>query len=240
MKRSKIYVLQIVICITGCGGGNQYKPDPYSPLQWYLNGSPDDPKVVGIHLPPDLPYNGAGVLVAIVDNGMDLNHEDLSENIGNGNFSYLPFEYGFSDSDHGTAVAGIIAAVERNGLGGRGIASSAQIVSFNAMRAPSVANIADALKRDLDRVCISNNSWGDFNSWGEPLQLKPEFEGALIEGVRKGSDGKGIVYIFSAGNGALIDSKGVPSDNVNYSGLVNNQYTLPICAIDKFGKKTVY
>ena len=137
-------------------------------------------------------------------------------------------------------MAGIIAGIEGNGLGGIGIAPQVKIISFNAMRAPSTANIADALKRDLGQVSISNNSWGDFNSWGEPLALKSDIENSLQEGTTKGRNGKGIVYIFSAGNGASIDNNGIPSDNVNYSGLVNNYYTLPICAVDSTGKKTVY
>lgn len=180
------------------------------------------------------------MLVSIVDNGLDLLHEDLAENIAWGNFSYLPFEYGFSNADHGTAVAGIIAASESNGFGARGIAPGANLVAYNALRAPSTDNIADALVRGIDRVSISNNSWGDFNSWGEPLHLKPQIETSLATGTTQGRGGLGIVYIFSAGNGAVIDTNGIPSDNVNYSGLVNNRYTLPVCAVDEHGKKANY
>ena len=94
--------------------------------------------------------------------------------------------------------------------------------------------------RGIDRVGVSNNSWGDFNSWGEPLHLKPQIEASLARGTSEGRAGRGVVYVFSAGNGAVVDSNGVPSDNVNYSGLVNNRYTLPVCAVDEHGKKTIY
>jgi len=103
-----------------------------------------------------------------------------------------------------------------------------------------MGNIADALVREKNRVSISNNSWGDFNSCGEPLGLRSVIESALQDGTRTGRNGKGIVYIFSAGNGATVDANGIPSDNVNYSGLVNNQYTIPVCALDSFGKKAGY
>ena len=167
-------------------------------------------------------------------------NEDLADNITWGNFSYLPSEYDFSIADHGTAVAGIIVASEFNGHGGRGVAPGASLVAYNALRAPSTDNIADALIRGIDRVSISNNSWGDFNSWGEPLHLKQKIESSLAKGTSEGRSGLGIVYVFSAGNGAVIDSNGIPSDNVNYSGLVNNRYTLPICAVDEHGKRTRY
>lgn len=196
--------------------------------------------MVGINLPSHFAYRGRGVVVAVVDNGVDLDHEDLAANITWGNHSYLPAGYGFSSADHGTAVAGIIAAVDGNGLGGRGVAPGARIVAYNALRAPSTENIGDALIRGMDRVSVSNNSWGDFNSWGEPLHLKPAIESALSLGTSRGRNGLGVVYVFSAGNGAAVDANGIPSDNVNYSGLVNNRYTLPVCAVDSNGKKTAY
>jgi len=227
------------LAICGCCGGGG-TPDPDAGRQWYLYGDDSDPSIVSINLPKNGLYRGQGVLVSIVDNGLDLEHEDLAENITWGNFSYLPSEYGFSNADHGTAVAGIIVASEFNGHGGRGVAPGAKLVAYNALRAPSTENIASALVRGIDRVSVSNNSWGDFNSWGEPLHLKPQIEASLARGTSEGRAGRGVVYVFSAGNGAVIDSNGVPSDNVNYSGLVNNRYTLPVCAVDEHGKKTNY
>lgn len=223
-----------------CGGGGGGTPDPDAGRQWYLHGIDSESDIVSINLPTGTPYRGHGVLVAVVDNGIDLEHQDLIGNIVSGNHSYLPAEYGFSNADHGTAVAGIIAASEDNGLGGRGVAPGASLVAYNALRAPATDNIADALVRGMDRVSVSNNSWGDFNSWGEPLHLKPQLETALARGTREGRGGLGVIYVFSAGNGAVIDANGVPSDNVNYSGLVNNRYTLPICAVDQRGKKASY
>lgn len=242
-------ILIVIFCtgcmlfeLAGCGSdtSSSYQEDPLAKEQWYLTGDPSDSAVVHINLPTPSRYTGKGVIVAVVDNGIDLNHEDLAANIEWGNFSYLPSDYDFSNADHGTAVAGIIAAVAGNGIGIRGIASGAKLLSFNAIRTPSMDNIADALVREKNRVSISNNSWGDFNSWGEPLGLRSVIESALQEGTRTGRNGKGIVYIFSAGNGATVDANGIPSDNVNYSGLVNNQYTIPVCALDPYGKKAGY
>lgn len=235
----RLYAVAACLAISACGGG-EATPDPEVGKQWYLHGVESDPTVVSINLSRNSPYRGSGVLIAIVDNGMDLEHEDLFANISWGNFSYLTAEYGFSNADHGTAVAGIIAAASDNGIGGRGVAPGASIIAYNAMRVPATENIADALVRGLSRVSVSNNSWGDFNSWGEPLHLKYQIEAALAKGTSEGRGGLGVVYVFAAGNGAVIDSNGIPSDNVNYSGLVNNQYTLPICAVDQHGKKTAY
>lgn len=237
-RKNATYSVALLL-LSACGGSN-FVPDPDTGKQWYLYKNEKNPSLVSINLPIDSAYSGNGVLVAVVDNGVDIDHEDLARNVVFGNFSYLPQDYGFTNADHGTAVAGIIAAVEGNGIGGRGVAPGASIVAFNALRTPSLDNVADALSRDIDRVSVSNNSWGDFNSWGEPIWLRESIRSALAKGTALGRNGLGIVYVFSAGNGALVDNKGIPSDNVNYSGLVNNYFTLPICAVDQHGIKTNY
>ncbi len=227
-----------LVFLVSCGGSD-YEIDPLAAEQWYLSGSARDADVVHINLNQPW-YKGRGVLVATVDNGIDVFHEDLQANIGKGSYSYLPEEYGFSQAaDHGTATAGIIAAVEGNGKGIKGIAPQARIIGFNALRLATVSNLADALVREKEHVWISNNSWGDINSWGEPLALKSLIRDALIDGVTDGRNGRGIVYVFAAGNGDGVVND-LPIDNVNYSGLVNNRYTIPVCAIDEYGKKAVY
>ena len=243
MNRATLLIILPSAIAAGCGGGDETASrnnDPLQSYQWYLFGDASRPDIVSVNLPANSRFTGRGVLVSIVDNGVDLDHEDLRNNITYGNHSYLPEDYDFSNADHGTAVAGLIAAEWGNGAGGRGVAPDARLVAFNAVRTPAIENLADALQRDIWRVDISNNSWGDFNSWGEPLALHAPVELALQKGVNQGRSGRGIVYVFSAGNGATLDPNGIPSDNINYSGLVNNYYTLPIGAVDSFGKKTSY
>lgn len=241
MKQLWISLL-LALFLYGCNSEdtqNDYAEDPLRKDQWYISGVNSEADIEHINL-NQTHYSGRGVLISLVDNGIDISHEDLKPNIGIGNYSYLPKEYNFEEkSDHGTACAGIIAAVEGNGKGIRGIAPSAKIIGFNALRLATISNLADALIREKSRVWISNNSWGDINSWGEPLALKKLMEDALIEGVSKGRDGKGIIYVFAAGNGDNIVND-LPIDNVNYSGLVNNRYTVPVCAVDEYGKRAFY
>jgi len=246
--KSVIAILLLFI-LAGCNSdytGEKYKKDPLAKDQWYLDGSEYGYVDINLKNVPkystlvdDEPYKGDGVLVAIVDNGIDIYHEDLKTNIGNGSYSYLPKDYNFTNANHGTCCAGIIAAVEGNGIGIRGIAPHAKIIGYNALKAPSISNIADAFVRNKDRVWISSNSWGDFNSWGEPFKLRSLERAALEDGVKHGREGKGIVYVFSAGNGSSSDDV-IATDNVNYSGLVNNRFTIPVGAVDEYGKKAYY
>jgi subtilisin family serine protease len=96
--------------------------DPYRPLQRNL----DLMDVAGAHAWS----RGEGVRVAVIDTGVDASHPDLAgrvvkqENFVDGSSS--------SRDRHGTAVAGIIAAVENNSQGIVGIAPAARL---HAMRA---------------------------------------------------------------------------------------------------------
>jgi subtilisin family serine protease len=175
----------------------------------------------------------------LVDDGVDIFHEDLIANFGDDNFSYTPETLPYP-GQHGTACAGIIAAEEGNGIGGRGVAPQAHLVSFNAVKAPAIANLADALQRDAPNVWVSNNSWGDFNAWGDPFKLRSAIEASLEIGIAKGRHGLGTVYVFSAGNGAILDGSKAPADNVNLSGYVNNRFTIPVCAVGADGKRSYY
>jgi len=75
---------------------------------------------------------GAGVVVAVVDSGVDFAHEDLVGNLLPG-FDVIDNDADPTDtSGHGTHVAGTIAALRNNGLGGSGIAPSAQILPVRA------------------------------------------------------------------------------------------------------------
>ncbi len=74
---------------------------------------------------------GAGVVIGLVDSGVDLDHEDLADNI-------LPGGWDFGDDDddpgdelgHGTQVCGVMAAVQNNGLGISGVAPECQNTPF--------------------------------------------------------------------------------------------------------------
>ena len=116
--------------------------------QWHLlntgqeTGIPDLPPLYGVagedlNVVPawNLGVTGDGVLVAVIDSGVQLFHPDLSGNFsptlrynaifGTNNVGPDLFD---PDSSHGTAVAGIIGAVENNGLGGTGVAPGATLV----------------------------------------------------------------------------------------------------------------
>ncbi|HEY3784950.1 MAG TPA: S8 family serine peptidase [Steroidobacteraceae bacterium] len=75
---------------------------------------------------------GQGVRIGLIDTGVDTSHPDLRERIA-GTHSYInPSHAGPGYYRHGTAMAGLIAAVANNHIGMVGIAPLAQIEVFEA------------------------------------------------------------------------------------------------------------
>lgn len=92
---------------------------------------------------------GDGVRVAVLDDGIDVDHVDLDRNI----VEDLIFpglveldndeDEGLGPNGHGTAVAGVIAA-EKNNIGSHGVAFDADIVSIDVFAVPDDTTNATA------------------------------------------------------------------------------------------------
>ena len=202
--------------------------DPLYGCQWHLNnygqfsnGAGQDIRVEEVW--PT--YTGSGINVAVVDHGMHYRHEDLTDNVlttFNHNYDpgqtdiYHPYE------NHGTAVAGLIAAKD-NSLGMRGVAPEAKIYGYNLLEELTHANIANAMSRNAATTAISNNSWGPEDS-ARPEPVTELWETAVKYGVTTGYGGIGVFYAFAAGNGG-------DSDYSTLSELVNFYAVTAVCAV---------
>src|SRR3982750_2566735 len=71
---------------------------------------------------------GAGVVVAVVDSGVDLQHVDLRDHILPGPAFGAAGAVAQDETGPGTPVAGIIAASAGNGVGVQGVAPQAMIL----------------------------------------------------------------------------------------------------------------
>ena len=106
--------------------------DPYRPQQWHLDR-------LGLDGTRDVP-TGEGVVVAIVDSGVDLDHPDLDAAIlrdAAGNVVGRDWIDGddvpADEFGHGTMVAGVVAAAAGNGVGGVGVAPNARIMPLRVL-----------------------------------------------------------------------------------------------------------
>ena len=225
--------------ISDCSGISTTISDPLYGCQWHLNNSGQlggtDGEDINVEEVWDAGEHGAGISVAVVDNGMDYEHEDLTDNvITSQNYDYITTGSDIFDTrySHGTAVAGVVAARD-NTLGVRGVAPRASIYGYNLLRSLTDLNRGDAMTRNMATTAVSNNSWG----WpeGPGLDASPSiWESAVETGITTGYRGKGVFYVWAAGNGAL---KG---DNSNLDGYANHYGVTAVCAVNDQGVRSIY
>lgn len=239
--------------------------DTYLSLQWHLEntgplpGYPSMKAGEDLHVKPvwNAGLRGEGIRVAVLDDGLEVTHEDLWPNIVTGSRNYrteagmfglsvtsggkVAGLEGFpmpcsSDDTHGTSVAGLIAARDGNGTGVSGVAPRAQLVGFNILASNFVADTLDALSHDLDRNHVYNNSWGatDNGHLATPEPNWSSYNDTLRNGLKSGRNGLGAIYVFSGGNGAIQTDYSSLDGGVSAMGIVN------VCATNAMGKRAPY
>lgn len=193
-------------------GGQWYLKSVHAEEAWHLStGSPD-------------------TVVAVIDDGCDLNHPDLRDHLLPGRDviskdddpSYLPHESG---NEHGTSCAGIVSASTDNGVG---IAGACPDCRVRCVRLLPGASELVPVSADIDAFqfvlssgsAVASNSWGFKNAMPVP--------GALATAIKaletQGRGGLGTVVVFAAGNDAAeIHSNELQAiENVLNVGAVNN------------------
>lgn len=204
--------------------------DPFLSRQWhYYNDGTASSALSGcdINVYPVWTSYTTGrsdVIVSVVDGGVDWSHEDLSANMwhnpeqhGNGQYGYnfCRNNYSVTADDHGTHVAGTIAAVNNNGVGLCGIAGGNAETGAEGIRIMSCqifegedgsGSGASAIKWGADHgAVISQNSWGYKTLETTPqsvisaVDYFTKYAGFDENGQQVGPMAGGLV-IFAAGN----------------------------------------
>jgi VCBS repeat-containing protein len=216
------------------GESNPYD-DPLYIDQWHLTMIGDIQTIWN-------EYTGSGVSVGIYDNGIEYTHPDLAANYDASKHVIVndevldPAPSSVVTAEHGTAVAGVIAAVD-NDIGGVGIAFGASITGVNIFGGPADINGADVsgFSQAVNQAWtfdIINNSWGtvpNFNNETAPSMLAAlaGFETA----VQTGRGRLGTIVIKAAGN----DWDSSQGDFLNAS-----RYTITVAAHDQDGDASWY
>lgn len=158
--------------------------------QWHLN--PSHQPSMGVYNVWNKGYTGKGVTVAIVDDGIQVNHTDLSRNYN----ASLSYDIIYDDPDpshvlqedgHGTNCAGLVAAVKNDQcvVGTAYEASIAAIRLLDPNDGFKDSDAALALVYKLQNIDIYSNSWGykvvdNFDHSLNPLQ-----ETAFEQGIKR-------------------------------------------------------
>jgi subtilisin family serine protease len=189
---------------------------------------------------------GDGVVVAVIDTGVDYNHPDLADNIWTnpneiaGNFfdddgnGFIDDFHGWNffnntndpldDNGHGTHVAGTIAAEGNNGIGAIGVAWHAKIMPLKGFDSSGTGfdfTLAPAI------MYAANNGADVINaSWDAISNLQVFGNSQTIEEAIQYAASLGVVFVASAGNSS--------QDAMNFFP-ANSPEAITVASSDPFG-----
>jgi len=212
-----------------------YTNDQYYSEQWSLKNTGQNGGTIDADMDVDeawtITTGRDDIRVAVIDEGVDLTHPDLINNLvsgfdatGNGT-NGGPIGI---DDWHGTACAGIIGAEGNNAIGVAGVAYDCSIIpisidvtttGFDPIEAAAAINWA----WNEGQADILSNSWGD-------VPPSPYIDAAISNAVTMGRNGLGSVVLFSSGN--------YGTSTITYPS--NNQNVITVGATYNTDIRTIY
>lgn len=235
-------VLRLISKISEYEGVNWCEPSKLSKLvfdntyyeqQYYLKNTGQNGETVGYDINVEPAWNitegSEDVIVAVIDNGVDKNHEDMGNRVLNGYTigDTLGIGIPLNDYDaHGMSCAGIIAA-SNNSIGIRGIASNVNILPIN-IGAGSNISVTDEDVADAIRWAYQNDADILSCSWHINHPPSPYLISTISNARSLGRNGKGTIVVFASGNGYETDSVYYPArlDGVIAVGAIKGDGTI--------------
>lgn len=173
-----------------------------------LAATPNDPLYPNLyHLPKmnvptawDRSTGSTSVIVAVVDSGVDYNHEDIRDNMWHGPNGEVGYDFGDNDSDpmdsvgHGTHMAGVIGSVGNNSIGTTGINWRVRIMAVKVLGVNTVTSPASTIASGI--IYAADNGAKVINmSFGTP----GVYSQTIVDAINYAYN-KGAVLVASSGN----------------------------------------
>lgn len=164
--------------------------DPRRAEQW---------AVEQLDLPAIWPHaSGVGVVVAVVDTGVDLDHPDLAGKLVAG-IDLVDGDDRPDDSNgHGTHVAGIVAATTGNGVGVSGVAPGAKIMPVRVLGDDGVGDDA-TIAEGIDWAVANGADVVNLSLGMSGVVARLAKGGPLNPAIRR-AEAAGVVVVAAAGN----------------------------------------
>ncbi|MCX5827578.1 MAG: autotransporter domain-containing protein [Deltaproteobacteria bacterium] len=208
-------------------------------------------------------YTGRGVVIGIVDDGVNGTHEDLKDNYLPGlskNFSQDPTLAAQAQGpvqggdNHGTAVAGVAAARGGNSIGGTGAAPFAGIAGlrlrlgnafvgdpaitwddyYDAYLWKSGLNSTTLAIESKPEIQIKNHSYGSNTPFEEGTDR--------LKDILKATSDNGMIHVFAAGNARNKDNGKTEAscEDANKDFSTTSPYVITVAALGSNSKYASY
>jgi subtilisin family serine protease len=189
--------------------------DPLFSKQWHLQNTGSTGAIAGADMKVASAWDiqqmaDTNITIAVLDQGIDLTHPDLRIVPGWNFFTNTndPSPANATDN-HGTAVAGIAAAIGNNNIGVAGVAAGAKIMPLKILddnNDLSNSEIASAIRWAWQNGAdILNNSWSSRTTIPSSV-----LNDAISEASTRGRNGKGCLVLCSSGNsGRFFNTRGI-------------------------------
>lgn len=209
--------------------GQRFTPnDPRFAEQWQLKNTGQNGGTAGADVGAEEAWEmtfGAGVRVAVIDNGFDVDHEDLAaavspvsgffRGVPGGTATFVQGAAGMPDSNHGTFCAGIVGARRDNGSGGCGVAPECELMLVACLtdQVGSQTTLARAVAYAANPANENAGSEADgadilvcsLGPNGAEWDLTVTLELALQAAGTNGRGGLGLPIFWAASNGDNVD-----------------------------------
>ncbi|HEY6231269.1 MAG TPA: S8 family serine peptidase, partial [Pyrinomonadaceae bacterium] len=156
---------------------------------------------------------GAGIIVAILDGGVDGSHPDLAPNMVAGWNTYDNTSDTSDPGGHGTKVAGSAVAASNNGIGVAGVAWGCKIMPVR---------IADSTGATTYSVMAAGLNWAANHGARVANISYTASDSSTVASAAKYFQSKGGVVAMSSGNSSTFDSA------------ADNPYILTVGATDNY------
>jgi subtilisin family serine protease len=186
---------------------------------------------------------GAGVTVAVIDDGVDIDHEEFRRrdkvvaprDASRGTSDPRPGP----DDPHGTCCAGVAVAAGR--FGASGVAPAARLMPVRMVSDLGSQEEADAFQWAADHGAgVISNSWGPVDGpWWDPtsplhdrtVPLPDSTRLAIDYALTRGRGGRGCVITWAAGNG---------NEPVERDGYASYPPVIAVAACNDRSRKSAY
>ena len=224
----------LALILQGCGGGSsssnsvstnppstpttpvsstQASGEPYYKYAWHLDAANNALNDAGYTINPSADIHiqeawsvtkGAGVKVAVIDDGFEVGHEDLQSNIiamYNADDGSQNVAYSGNDGTHGNTCAGFIVSPV-NGVGIVGVAPDSKLIAIK-QESSSDADLIRAFEYAKNQGAkVISCSWGT-------SQVSQ-----AVETEMKSLYNAGITVLFASGNdGKSLDTNGIHDES---------------------------